>query len=205
VRILTLKSNKKRIRHKWILAGVLVIMICGLGVGLYRFIELSRLPEDSVTLPAFDIDERIEIPPRPGIQGIIISGPVIKPLKFEIDPSKSGLMIPISWRDLRTIDPYTDVVVDCRIDSQGKLSILNVWDEGHTRAGNLIKTALRTWRYTNYKRGHIRFWFNLPSRGKKLVIDTQDMFRSPGIPEHIPIYQGKIHLIEGIRPVDIQQ
>jgi len=158
-----------------------------------------RLPFDDVQISPFEKEEKLEIPPRPGVKGIVITGPTIEPLYFSIDLSKVGIRL-LNWRQLQSIDPHADVRVNCRVNDQGRLTFSqkDVLMEGHTEAGVMIQQAMKTWSYTPYKMGEIRFWFNLPSKGRKLIIDTQGLLRKNEIPDHIPIYDGQIHLIEGI-------
>jgi hypothetical protein len=166
---------------------------------------LNRIPLEKIDIPSVKLEEKLEIPQRPGIRGIVISGPVIEPLFFSIDLSSAGVR-ELDWRRLRRIDPYTDVRVHCRIDDYGQLVFQSkdVLMGGHTEAGMMIRRALQTWVYTPYKSGEIRFWFNLPSKGKKLVIDTTGLRRREGIAEHVPIYEGQLHLIRGIADGDMR-
>lgn len=179
-----------------ILSGVVFIGLLILG---WRQIVLWRLPYSRITLPPVEWEKELEIPPRPGIQGLVIAGPVIQPLFFSIDLSKTGVRS-LDWRRLQAIDPHTDVKVNCRIDEQGRLifSKDDVLMGGHTEAGMMIQQALRTWIYTPLRTGYIQFWFNLPSKGKKLIIDIKGLNRKEGIPFHIPIYTGQLYLIEGL-------
>ena len=177
-----------------------VLAFFGLLLIGWREFELRRLPFDEVQIPHFESDEKLEIPPRPGIQGIVITGPAIELLYFSIDLSKGGIRT-LDWRRLQNIDPHADVRVNCIVDNQGQLSFTqeDVLMEGHTEAGMMIQRALKTWTYTPFKRGIIRFWFNLPSKGKKLIIDTSSLYRREDIPEYVPIFDGQVHFIEGIR------
>ena len=190
-------------------ATFLRIIVVLLGIGLALLVwctfELWRLPYDEIEIPPLGIREHLDIPPRPGIQGVLISGPTIEPLIFSIDLSKAGVRT-LEWQRLETIDPHTDVKVSGQIDSQGRLFISDrdVLMGGHTEAGLMIQRAMRTWMYTPFKAGSIRFWFNLPSKGKKLIIDTDGLVRAREVPSHVPIFEGRIHLIEGISPSDIQ-
>lgn len=181
----------------------IIITICviflGLSIYVKRQIDLWRLPYSQITVQPIEWEKELEIPPRPGIQGLVIAGPVIQPLFFSIDLSKAGIRS-LDWRRLQTIDPHTDIKVNCRIDEQGRLIFYkdDVLMGGHTEAGMMIQQALRTWIYTPLKTGFIQFWFNLPSKGKKLVIDMKDLSRKEGVPLDIPIYTGKMYLIDGI-------
>ena len=179
-----------------LLGGIIFIGLLFLG---WRQYVLWRLPYSQIIIPPIEGERELEIPPRPGIQGLIISGPVIKPLFFSVDLSKAGIRS-LDWRQLQTIDPHTDVRVNCQIDEQGRLvfSRDDVLMGGHTEAGMMIQQALRTWIYTPFKTGYIQFWFNLPSKGKKLVIDMQNLKRKANIPLETPIYNGQMYLIEGI-------
>jgi hypothetical protein len=179
--------------------------IIALGVFVWRTITLWRLPYDEIEIAPLGIREHLDIPPRPGIQGVLISGPTIEPLIFSIDLSKAGVRS-LAWQRLETIDPHTDVKVSGHIDNQGRLFISDrdVLMGGHTEAGLMIQRAMRTWMYTPFKSGRIRFWFNLPSKGKKLIIDTEGLSRAREVPMHVPIFDGRIHLIDGISPGEIQ-
>ncbi|MBN2029350.1 hypothetical protein JW824_03810 [bacterium] len=191
------------IKNPCILIGG-IIFLGLLFLGWQQYI-LWRLPESQITIPPIEGERELEIPPRPGIQGLIITGPVVKPLYFSVDLSKSGIRS-LDWRQLQTIDPHTDVKINCQIDEQGRLvfSRDDVLMGGHTEAGMMIQQALRTWIYTPLKTGPIQFWFNLPSKGKKLVIDMGDLRRKENIPPHIPIYNGQMYLIDGISYQEIE-
>jgi len=206
-----LKVNVKRIFQvvKWktlIFYGVVIIFsVSGLYIGLQKIL-LDRLPPDKIEIPYFNEKKEIVIPLRPGIQGIIITGPIIDPLTFHIDLSKAGLRT-LNWNYLQNIDPHTDVKINCRIDNKGRLifSRDDLLMGGHTRAGLYIEQILKTWIYTPFKKGDIQFWFNLPSKGKKLIIDMEKLGRKNEIPAHIPIFNGQLHLIDGIQQKDIQE
>lgn len=173
-----------------------LLLACFIIIG-WRYYLMWKLPYDDVKLSSAEMEERLEIPPRPGIQGIVISGPSIEPLVFSIDLTKAGIR-PLDWEQLRRIDPLTDVKVNAVIDEQGRLFFnqSDVLMGGHTEAGLIIQRALKTWVYHPYKVGRIRFWFNLPSKGKKLIIDAERLVKKETIPEHIPIYNGQLILID---------
>ena len=185
-------------RSVW-LRGLGIVLGVGVLLVVWREYAMRKLPFDDVQLSPFSQEQNLEIPPRPGVRGIVITGPTIEPLLFTIDLAKAGIRS-LDWRQLRAIDPHTDVKLRCRINDQGWLvfSPKDVLMEGHTEAGVMIQQALKTWCYTPYKSGEIRFWFNLPSKGGKLIIDTKDLQRKGDIPDYIPIYDGQLHLIEGI-------
>ena len=160
---------------------------------------IESLPPDEVRIPPVVYGQKLEIPPRPGIQGIVITGPRKEPLFFSIDISKAGIQS-LNWHDLEALDPHADVKVSCFVDDRGQLifSQDDVRMGGHTEVGMRIQSALKTWMYKPFKTGMIQFWFNLPSKGRKLVIDTSGLRRKAGIPEDVPILYGQIHLVEGI-------
>ncbi len=196
-------SLNRIIKNLYVIIGGIVFL--GLLIMGWQQYILWRLPESEITIPPIDGERELEIPPRPGIQGLVITGPVVKPLFFSVDLSKSGIR-PLDWHQLQTIDPHTDVKINCRVDEQGRLifSRDDVLMGGHTEAGMMIQQALRTWTYTPLKTGSIQFWFNLPSKGKKLIIDMHDLKRRETVPPDIPIYNGHMYLINGISYQEIE-
>ncbi|HHS14456.1 MAG TPA: hypothetical protein ENN03_11920 [bacterium] len=172
----------------------------------YREYRLRRLPLDDIQLPLFEHHEQVQIPPRPGIHGIVISGPVIEDLIFSIDYTKAGVRS-LDWNRLIAMDPNADILIKGTIDDQGRLNFTrdDVRMEGHTEAGIMIQNVLRTWIYKPYKTGKIQFWFNLPSKGRKLIIDTSGLIQRSNIPAHIIVSNGRIYNIDGIHINDIQE
>jgi hypothetical protein len=164
-----------------------------------------RLPETNIQVSYSGQEEKLIIPPRPGIKGIEITGPQIQPLFFSVDLSRAGVHS-LDFLQLQLIDPHADVKLTCTIDEQGRLLFLqkDILMEGHTEAGLMIQKALKTWIYTPYKQGTIKFWFNLPSKGRKVIIDLSGLKRKDSIPRHIPIYTGQIHLIDGLENSELQ-
>jgi hypothetical protein len=175
------------------------ILIC-------RILQWSRLPDDSIILPVSDIENQPEIPPRPGIQGIEISGPEIKAKRFEIDMSRSGLES-LNWNQLMAVDPHAQIIVYGSINNQGQLvfSARDVRSEGHPQAGVMITRALKTWIYTPFKSGTVTFTFNLPSEGKKLIIDGGLLKRKNNIPLEVPILDGQMYHIDGVPNQEVRQ
>ena len=186
--------------HKKTFIQILVaICLCIFLILSWRAFTLWQLPYDEVEIPPLLLEDKLVIPQRPGIRGIIITGPTIEPLFFSVDLTKSGVR-GLNWRQLQSIDPHTDVKINCLINDQGEVyfAMQDVLMEGHTDAGMEIQNALKTWIYTPFRSGVIRFWFNLPSKGKKLIIDTSGLRRKWEIPNDIPIYNGQLHFIQGI-------
>ncbi len=190
---------------KSIIKIILSIIFCG-SLILYgvRVLWLAAMPQSERNLP-FNVPQQIDIPERPGVRGIVISGPTVEPLLFSIDVSKSGLL-ELDWQYLMAVDPNADIKINARIDSKGRLHFAqeDVLMEGHTEAGLIIQKALQSWIFKPYKEGEIQFWFNLPSRGDKLVIDVSQMKRKKTIADYIPVYLGQMHYISNINSSLIQ-
>jgi hypothetical protein len=125
-------------------------------------------------------------------------GAKIIPPVFEIDIAKSE--VPLNWRSLELIDPDTDVEVVGEILKNGQLYISIVNDKGHPRAGRLIQQTLSTWVYTKFKTGSISFWFNLPSKGRRLIIDIRGLHVSEEETNSAIVRNGKLHLIDDLPP-----
>jgi hypothetical protein len=176
-------------------------LVVGLGVIFWSWAYL-RVPVEEYTMPEFTIEKKLIIPQRPGVNGIIISGPPVRPLSFQIDLSRAGVRS-LDWRRLESIDPTTDVRITARINAEGQLKIVNIMMEGHTEAGRLIIDALKTWIYTPYKKGEIRFWFHLPSKGKRFLVDTSGLVRNDFIPSYQPVFNGQIHLVRNLSSSDV--
>jgi len=186
---------------RWAVAALALV----LAFLVVRTIRLWRIPYESVTIAPEDQYERIEIPPRPGVRGLVITGPRIMPLYFAVDLAKAGIQ-PLDWEALKNRCPGADVRIKCQVDEKGNLSFNkeDVRMEGFTEAGTIIQNALRTWAYRPVKSGTLSFWFNVPSMGKKLKIDIEGMRRVPSIPEHVPIIDGQLHYIVGLSAQDIE-
>lgn len=184
--------------------SLILVAVVLLGVTA-RELWLWSIPIQEVIMPPESSEDKMEVPPRPGVQGLIISGPRIEPLYFTIDLTRTDLEN-LNWKRLERTDPWADIKVKCKVDEKGRIffSQEDIQMEGHPEAGLMIQQALRTWRFTPYKSGEILFWFNLPSKGRKLIIDISRLNRSPMVPEYVPIYNGKLHYIEGISPADVQ-
>jgi hypothetical protein len=170
-------------------------------------ILLSLLPEDNLMVPLTSIEEKIPIPPRPGVKGIIITGPVIKDLVFQID-FKSSRVKKLYWKRIERIDPTADVKIRAKVLPNGNLQfnpVNDVFSPGHSYAGSEIAKVVQTWRFTPYKHGEIRFWFNFPSRGVKLTVDVHDLRRNPDIPEKYFVKNGLLFYVEGLKPSRVNQ
>ncbi len=183
-----------------------VVMVVAAALLLARQWMLHGLPEDSVQIPFSEVEKQLEIPPRPGIRGIEISGPEIKAKRFEIDLSRSDLK-ELDWQQLLAVDPHAQIIVSGFVDNQGRLTFTqrDVRMEGHPLAGIMIEQALKTWMYTPFKTGPIVFTFNLPSEGRKVLVDASGLRRRKTIPEEVPLLNGQLYYVEGIPPQEVRQ
>jgi len=167
-------------------------------LAIWRKVQIDRIPYGKVMLNASEEYETIKIPPRPGLQGITITGEVIQPLVFSV--IGKATVTALDWNRLNS---HAVVKITARIDERGRLFINEMRSGGHTEAGLLIQDALQTWIYTPYKTGIIKFFFNLPSKGKKLIIDTSGLRRRKDIPPDKPIYDGHVYFINGVKPKEV--
>ncbi|MEJ2627160.1 MAG: hypothetical protein P8078_01175 [bacterium] len=158
----------------------------------YVLNELNRLPNDKISISAYDPPPPSE-PIRPGIGDIIITGPERKPLLFSIDLSSNSDAL--DWQRLMSDDPTATITVHGYIDENGIFYIKNLDDAGHTNVGRIISKIMTTWRYTFYKIGDIQFYFNFPSKEAKLIIDISDLKRNPIIADYISIHNGMLYNI----------
>ena len=189
-------GDKTRIRLIY-LAVILVLLLLFYSV---RIILLHRLPPDNSMIPLTALEEKISIPPRPGVEGIIITGPVIKDLVFQID-TKSSQLRKLDWQRIESIDKTADVKIRATVLRNGELQfdpITDVISPGHSYAGNEIAKVIETWKYTPYKHGQIYFWFNFPSSGVKLTVDTHRLVRNEDIPKKYYVRQGLLFYINGL-------
>ncbi len=175
-------------RYVKIITLVIIIVII---VIIFNYVErcLNQLPDDMVSISSYDPPPPPE-PIRPGIGDIIITGPERKPLLFAIDLSSNSNAI--DWQKLMSSDPTATVTVYGHINKNGIFSIKKLDDAGHTNAGRIISKVMSTWRYTFYKTGKIRFYFNLPSKEAKLIIDISDLQRNSAIANFITIHNGML-------------
>lgn len=194
----------KIFKNKILMRILQVLVLFALMIVGIRTVLWIRLPETRINVSYVGEEEKLAIPPRPGIKGIVITGPQVQPLFFSVDLSRAGVQT-LDFQQLELVDPHADIKVNCTIDHQGRLvfSQRDILMEGHTEAGVMIQKVLKTWIYTPYKTGTIKFWFNLPSKGKKVIIDLKDLKRKDTIPRHIPIYTGQVHMIDGIAGQEI--
>jgi hypothetical protein len=187
--------SKKVRRAAFGMVSVAVLAVSAGAVSL--MIRYERLPADQPFVPYARAEEIVELPRRPGILGIFIDIPREKPNLFSIDLLRSEKL---DWNVLRAIDYKADVRVYGFINDDGRLSVGDVIDVDHARAGNFIAEIVRSWAYKPLKRGTILFHFNLPSEGEKLIIYTAGLTRQESIDREIPILDGRLHYVTGLDP-----
>ncbi len=157
---------------KFILFGLIA---SGSVLLLYRQASLSQMPDALISIPQKIEHEVIPVPRRPGTKSIRIVGPPLQVLKFQIDFTQNPL--PIDWRFLERTDKRADVMVEGRIDNDGNFNIRKIRDRGHPQAGHYIRNVLSSWKFKQYKKGTIRYYFNVPTRleNMKIQIDTRGL------------------------------
>lgn len=197
------KTAKKRSSIALIMSSVLLVLILVAG-GLYLF-RYAGLEMDHFHPTPFSPPDSLEIPMRPGVQGIVISGPPLRDLYFKINLRAAGIQ-PINWSELEIIDPTGEVTVQARVTKSGDLQFNrrdDVKDAGHPDAGRYIVSKLSTWSYEPHKSGWIRFYFNVASRGRKLIIDDRDLQKNSDIPDKIRVRDGTMHYIDGLESTQV--
>jgi hypothetical protein len=197
------KTFLKTKKGKILFITACVIFITSIPVAWW-ILEFMGLPLNESHVPGLGITETIEIPQRPGIQGVVIAGPIIEPLLFAIDLGVAPKAL--DWNYLQVTDPVADVKIRAQIINGGlefdrKNGDIN--DAGHPRAGSIVESAMRTWGYKPYKEGEIRYWFHLGAEREKLIIDTSDLKPIKEYEKH-PINDGILYHVEGIRRRDVK-
>ncbi len=187
---------KKYIFYLWLLLVVLAVAL----LILYN-LRYTGMEARDTFIPPFTKPDTLKIPPRPGVQGIVISGPVIEDLIFDIDLRAAGIR-PLDWNRLTEIDRTADVTVRARVAQSGALLFNrdqgDIKDHGHPDAGQYIERILNTWVYLPRKQGTIIFYFNVPSRKKKLTIDSSRMDKSDNIPDKVDVRDGLLYYINNL-------
>ncbi|MDZ7725391.1 MAG: hypothetical protein U5R06_21865 [candidate division KSB1 bacterium] len=80
----------------------------------------------------------LDIPERPGTQGLVISGPPRRTKQFEINTRAAGIT-PVDWSSLREIDATAQIRVKGYIDESGNLNIMSLRDAGILRPVIILK------------------------------------------------------------------
>lgn len=137
-------------------------------ISVYRSRALSRIPKVKKSIPVRIIEEEVPIPKRPGTQSIRITGPSLRPIKFQIDFKHNPM--PLDWTYLEKIDKRADIMIEGEIGGKGGFSVSKIRDRGHPEAGKYINDILSTWRFMPYKKGTIKFYFNVPTRKENMKV-----------------------------------
>lgn len=175
----------------------LVAAVAFLVLYAYRWYVLSGIPVDDADLGT--PEEEFVIPERPGTKSLVLTGPLIKPLRFSINMRTPG-MRNLDWSALQDVDFTADVRVTARVNEDGSLNfnpVDDVYCPGHAKAGEMIGNVLSSWTYTPYKTGPVVFRFNVGAIGKKLTIDISKLQRRDGIEPDTPIQDGLLYYIDG--------
>lgn len=187
---------KKYIFYLW-----LFLVVAAIALLILYNLRYAGLGTRTAYIPPFTKPDTLKIPPRPGVQGIVISGPVIEDLIFDIDLRAAGIK-PLDWNRLTDIDRTADVTVRARVAQSGALLIEraegDIKDHGHPDAGQYIERILNTWVYLPRKQGTIIFYFNAPSRGKKLIIDSSRLMKNDNIPDKVDVRDGLLYYINNL-------
>lgn len=189
-------------RKKFFVLGFMCFVVLAIALLVIRMCLLLGLPDNDEYIPGLTANETIEIPLRPGIEGIVITGPIIEPLLFAIDLRISQDVL--DWENLNNIEPGANVKIRAYVKN-GRLLFDrangDIKDTGYPSASNIIQNAMKTWAYKPYKEGEIRFWFHLASEREKLIIDPGDLKPKAEFAKY-PIRYGKLHSINGIRKTE---
>ncbi|RMF62241.1 MAG: hypothetical protein D6743_12345 [Calditrichaeota bacterium] len=164
-----------------------------------REVLLLRMPSVEKVIPHRAAVEEIPVPRRPGTRSIRIVGPPLKVVRFQLDFKRNPQ--PIDWHLLERMDKKADVMVEGTIDINGGFSINRVQDKGHPRAGRYISSILRTWQFTPYKSGKVKYYFNVPSRVEqmKLQIDLRQLTKNLKFLRRNEVLEdGMLFYIEGL-------
>lgn len=198
----TQNNISKRMQPKVMIPLILVAVL--VLVPLLAFLlRYKGLEEQAFFIPSFSKPDTLKVPPRPGVGSIVITGPVLEDLIFDLDLRTAGLR-PINWNRLSTLDPTARVTVRARVSSTGELNFSrankDIQDSGYPEAGKYIEQVLSTWKYFPHKTGTIRFYFNVGSRGNKVIIDANenDLRKSPDVPDKIRVRNGQMYYIQGL-------
>ena len=62
---------------------------------------------------------------------------------------------------------------------------------------------MSTWGYFPYKTGIIKFYFNAPSKTKKLIIDRNGLKKNIKMTEDKDVFNGKLYYIKGLNKSEI--
>lgn len=197
----------KRTLKRVLVRLVILIAVLIFAVALMIVFRYCGLDSEKVSVKAFARPDSLTIPPRPGIQGVVISGPILKDLVFDIDLSAAGLTA-LDWNRLENIDRTAVVSIRAKVNTRGELMFdrmaNDIKDSGHPDAGRYIERVLSSWVYFPYKSGDISFYFNVASRGSKLIIDAHELEQADHIDDLIYVKNGLLYYIDGLSSRDVK-
>ncbi len=153
---------------------------------------LSFGPQPRIHIPHLFIKEEVPMIRRPGTSAIVLAGPPIQDLVFQINPGAAG-MTPVKWAQLIAVELVIDVKIEAEVNSEGFLRVISVDDRGRPAAGAYLRQCLNTWKYTPYKRGRIRFWFHGGNR--TVTIDASQL--QPVPTGEARVVDGTLHYVVG--------
>ncbi|MBN1560489.1 hypothetical protein JW998_09575 [candidate division KSB1 bacterium] len=190
--------KKNSIKISTLLPFLLIPVLVVAGIYLFQYYSLHY---DYIQPTPFSPPDSLEIPMRPGVQGIVISGPEIKDLLFEIDMTAAGIQ-PIVWEELKKMVQTAQIIVQARVSPSGDLQFnynSDVKDLGYPDAGQYIANRISTWKYKNTKTGPIRFKFDIGAVGHQLTVDPGSLQKKSGIAEKIMVKDGTLYYIPGLK------
>ncbi len=192
------QGKTKRPSIVLILLSLLFAVILAVG-GLLIF-RYAGLEPDQFSLKSFSTSDTLEVPMRPGVQGIVISGPPLRDLTFEIDLSAAGIK-PINWGQLEGMAPKSELIIRAQVLKNGNLLLTqkDVQDGGYPKAGEYLAATISTWKYKAYKNGWIRFKFTPGATENLLIIDANDLENNAEIPAKIRVRNGIMHYVNGLK------
>ncbi|MDZ7346865.1 MAG: hypothetical protein ONA69_08755 [candidate division KSB1 bacterium] len=174
---LTLISRLQRKRVTFVLAA---IIFCFLLLIIYSL----RLFGPTNTVQAIVESEKEIVPPqRPGTSGIVLSGPMQKPLLFQIDFTKPGMRA-IDWNVLQSLGTVAAIIVDVTISNDGRVAVRSVNDRGFPHAGAYVRQCIDSWAYTPYMNGNVTFAFRVGANRVDIFADERSlMSNNPAGPQ----------------------
>lgn len=183
------------------LKTALFMLLIGIAtLATYRSLSIAQIPEAENILPVPVSKDEVPVPRRPGTRSIRIVGPPLKVLKFQIDFKRNPL--PLDWRFLERIDKRADVMIEGEIDENGNFAIDRMLDRGHPKAGQYIQKIMSSWEFVQYKSGHIKYYFNVPTKAEnmKVQIDITDLSRNlKFVGKTDFLKDGLLYYIEGLK------
>lgn len=164
---LTLISKLQRKRVAFVLSAIILCFLL--------LVYVVRLYGPTNTVQAIVESEKQTVPPpRPGTSGIVLSGPIQKPLLFQIDFTKPGIR-PIDWNVLQSLGTVAAIIVDVTISNDGRVAVRSVNDRGFPQAGAYVRQCIDSWAYTPYMNGNVTFAFRVGANQVDIYADERSL------------------------------